>query len=48
MAGTNISSLPAAAGVICPKDTGEMDNNASCKNCKHYPKCVAVLNGVLL
>jgi len=45
--GTNMSTLPGAAGVICPKQTGAMERKAPCTGCKHWPKCMAVLNGML-
>ena len=44
---TTVSSLPQKAGVKCPKDTGKMDKNASCKLCEHYPKCSSALTSFM-
>jgi len=46
--GTKISTPAAAAGVICPKETGEMDPETSCQTCKHYPVCFSKIMGSLL
>ena len=37
--GTKISTPAAAAGVTCPKETGEMDLKESCEGCKHFAVC---------
>ena len=46
--GTKISTPAAAAGVTCPKETGEMDPETSCQTCKHYPVCFGKIMGALL
>jgi len=38
--GTKIKSIPEAAGVKCPKSTGEMDRKETCTKCDHYRKCL--------
>lgn len=45
--GTKISTPAAAAGVTCPKETGEMDPETSCQTCKHYPICYSKIMGAL-
>lgn len=46
--GTKIKTPAAAAGVICPKDTGEMDPDISCKECEHFQACYSSIMGALL
>lgn len=46
--GTKISTPAAAAGVTCPKETGEMDPETSCETCEHYQVCFNKIIGVLL
>jgi len=41
--GTKINTPAAAAGVTCPKDTGEMDPEESCMNCKNFKACFNVV-----
>lgn len=41
--GTTIVSVSKAAGVTCPKETGEMRDDDSCRVCDHFEKCYAVV-----
>ena len=41
--GTQLSDASTAAGVECPKKTGEMSNDDSCMGCPHYAKCLKVI-----
>lgn len=34
-----IKSPSGAAGVICPKETGEMKTDADCRGCQHFSAC---------
>ena len=45
--GTEINTPAAAAGVTCPKETGEMDPKESCEGCKHVAVCFDALIGAL-
>ena len=42
--GTKVSTLSEHVGVECPKETGKMDENKSCKECGNYEKCLTGLN----
>lgn len=45
--GTVISDVPTAAGVDCPKKTGEMSKDTPCRNCMNYIICLRAVAGVL-
>lgn len=45
--GTKIQTASRAAGVTCPKETGEMDPNLTCQACKHFINCYAAILDVL-
>jgi len=45
--GTKVQTVAQAAGVTCPKDTGEMDRNEPCSKCEHYHKCLGQISRVL-
>lgn len=45
---TKVSEPHQAAGVKCPKKTGDMDEETSCKICHNYRKCMGAIWGVLL
>lgn len=42
-----ISTVPKKAGVTCPKETGEMDADRSCRLCQHYEKCYSAVLSAL-
>lgn len=42
-----IKSPSEAAGVICPKETGEMKTDADCRGCQHFSACWNALMGEL-
>lgn len=43
MNGTIIQTPAQAAGVECPKRTGEMPWDADCRKCRHYDACLAAV-----
>ena len=45
--GTKVGDLPGIAGVECPKKTGEMDKDESCRECRYFVRCMRTLRGVL-
>lgn len=45
--GTKVTDAPGAAGVECPKKTGEMDESESCKECPYWSRCYSAIMGVL-
>lgn len=45
--GTKVYTLPEKAGVKCPKETGDLDKELSCRVCEYYHKCMAVLSRTL-
>jgi len=36
-------SVSEAAGVTCPKETGEMKTDADCLGCEHFGACMNAL-----
>lgn len=36
---SKVTDIPGVAGVECPKKTGEMDKDTSCRECPYYSKC---------
>jgi hypothetical protein len=46
--GTKIRTHAEAAGVTCPKETGEMDQETSCRTCEHFLTCFGNIMSALL
>ena len=38
--GAKVVDAPTAAGVECPKKTGEMDESESCRECPYWSRCM--------
>jgi hypothetical protein len=47
MTSHSVKSPAELAGVKCPKTSGAMDKNASCKECEHYSLCLKKVLGAL-
>jgi len=45
--GTKISTPAEVASVKCPKKTGEMSEDTSCKECSYYADCMRAIMGAL-
>lgn len=45
--GTKIMDAPTAAGVVCPKKTGEMDESEPCRKCPYWSRCMDAIMGVM-
>ena len=42
-----VRSVSDAAGVECPKKTGEMGEDESCEECEYFKRCWGKVMGVL-
>lgn len=40
-----MTDAPGAAGVECPKKTGEMDKSESCRECQYWHRCGRAIMG---
>ncbi len=45
--GTKVSTTHEIAKVECPKETGEMKDEVSCRECKYWIRCMNAILGVL-
>ena len=46
--GTKIKDAPDAAGVECPKKTGKMGKDESCRECDNWIRCWnRIMQGVM-
>jgi len=45
---TKVKSVSGKAGVECPKRSGKMDYDKSCRECDNYSMCVGAIMGVLV
>lgn len=45
--GMKVTDAPDAAGVPCPKKSGEMDESESCKKCPYWSRCYATIMGAM-
>lgn len=41
--GTKVIAASRAAGVTCPKDTGQLGKDEDCHCCEHWAACAAAI-----
>lgn len=45
--GTTVQSAPEAAGVVCPKETGDLGPDKTCNDCQYQGRCYAAVLSAL-